>query len=192
PNLYWRSADGSGPEERLTTSDHLQGPQSFSPDGKLLAFFDMDPSTGYDLWILPLEGDRKPFVFLKTPFNEHQASVSPDGKWIAYTSNESGRDEVYVASYPGPGGRVQISTDGGVNPVWSPGGHELFYRKGEKMLAVLIETKPELVVGRPSVLFEGKFEEGYDVARARQRVVMVGPSGGEGGPTATRVVAARV
>src|SRR5262249_28098351 len=106
----------------------------------------------------------------------------PDGKWIAYTSNESGRDEVYVASYPGPGGRVQISTDGGVNPVWSPTGRELFYRKGEKMLAVLIETKPALVVGRPSVLFEGKFEPGYDVAPDGQRFVMVRESEAQAAP----------
>src|SRR5262245_6337564 len=188
PNLFWRSADGSGPEERLTTSDHLQGPQSFSPDGKLLAFLDLGPSTGLDLWILPLEGDRKPFVFLKTPFNEHQASFSPDGKWIAYTSNESGRDEVYVASYPGPGGRVQISTDGGVNPVWSPTGRELFYRKGEKMHAVPIEAKPALVVGRPSVLFEGKFEPGYDVAPDGQRFVMVRQSDEQAAPQQIQVL----
>ena len=173
PNVYWRAADGSGPEERLTTSDHPQYPASFSPDGKALAFVDIDPSTGNDLFILPLEGDRKPAAFLKTPFREHQPGFSPDGKAIAYASDESGREEVYVASFPGPGGRIQISTDGGSEPIWSPAGRELFYRKGDKMLAVPIASTPTLSAGKPSVLFEGKFAEGFDVAPDGQRFVLI-------------------
>src|SRR5262249_2317538 len=139
---------------------------------KALLFGDFETSTGQDLWILPLEGDRKPAVFLKTPFGEHQAVFSPDGKAIAYASDESGREEVYVASYPGPGGRIQISTDGGAEPAWSPTGRELFYRKGDKMLAVPFSTTPALSAGKSTVLFEGKFEEGYDVAPDGQRFVM--------------------
>jgi serine/threonine-protein kinase len=172
-NLFWRNADGTGPEERLTTSDHPQFPQSFSPDGKTLAFMDVDPSTGMDMWVLPLEGDRKPRPILHSPFNEHWTHFSPDGRWIAYVSDESGREEVYVASYPGLGGRVQISSDGGEDPVWASTGRELVYRLGNRMMSVAVETAPSLVVGRPALLFDAKFERGYDAAPDGKRFVMV-------------------
>jgi eukaryotic-like serine/threonine-protein kinase len=173
PNIFWRSADASGVEERLTTSDHPQFPQSFSPDGKLLLFLDVDPSTGLDEWILPVEGDRKPRPFLRTPFRERQASFSRDGGWVVYVSDESGREEVYVAPYPGPGGKVQVSPNGGTEPTWSPTGRELFYRNGDKLVSVAIQTTPSLSVGRPVVLFEAKYEEGYDVAPDGQRFLMI-------------------
>ncbi len=173
PNIFWKNADESGPEERLTTSEHTQYPQSFSPDGKVLLFLDVDPSTGDDLWILPLEGDRKPHPFLRTPFKEHWASFSPDGGWIAYASDESGREEVYVTPYPGPGGRVRISPDGGSQSVWSPTGKELFYRQGDRMMAVAIQTKPSLTAGKPALLFQEKYDEGYDVSSDGQRFIMI-------------------
>jgi eukaryotic-like serine/threonine-protein kinase len=187
-NVFWRAADGSGAEERLTTSDHPQRPQSFSADGKFLAFVDVDPSTGDDLWLLPLDGDRKPVVFLKTPFNEGQAQFSPDGKWIAYTSNESGRNEVYVTPFPRPGGKLQISIDGGSQPTWSPAGRELFYRKEDKLLAVLVETKVGLTAGKPSVLFEGKFVGGYDPTPDGQRFVMMRSNEAQSAPKQINVL----
>src|SRR5262249_31256383 len=173
PNLFWRSADGSGPEERLSTSDHAQYPCSFSPDGKALLFLDEDPSTGEDLWILPLEGERTPRPFLRTPFREDQARFSPDGRWIAYTSDESGREDVYVVPYSGGSGSVQISPDGGSEPVWSPGGGQLFYRHGDKMMAVSIQTNLNLTVGKPVLLFEAKYDEEFDVSHDGQRFLMI-------------------
>ena len=118
-NLFWQLADGSGGLERLTTSEYTQIPMSWSPDGQLLAFVEINPTTGYDIWVLRLS-DRKAQPFLRTPFNEAAPRFSPDGRWLAYISDESGRFEIYVQPYPGPGGKWQISTEGGTEPVWNP------------------------------------------------------------------------
>jgi serine/threonine-protein kinase len=166
-NLYWRPADGSEDEERLTTSENLHTVGSFTPDGKWLAFSETDPATSPDIWLLPLSGDRKPQVFLKTPSAEQNPRFSPDGRWLAYVSNESGRDEVYVRRFPDPGAKWQISTDGGNAPVWSRDGEELFYRSADKTMVVDVRTRPAF--GSPRVLFEGRFPtsttsvSGYDV-----------------------------
>jgi len=164
PNLFWRYADVSGPEERLATADHPQFPSCFTPDGRALVFVDVDRKTREDIWVLPLDGSRKPVAFLRTPFREGRAALSPDGRWIAYASDESGRGEIYVQPYPGPGGRIQISPDGGDFPLWSPGGRELYYRNQEKFLAASIQTEPSFSASKPTVLFEGKYGEGWDVA----------------------------
>src|SRR4029078_8102728 len=102
-NLYWKPVDGSGNEEGLTTSDNIQTVASFSPDGKWLAFWETDPATAADIWLLPLSGDRKPQVFLKTRFAEYNPHCSPDGQWLPYVSNESGRNEIYVRRFPDSG-----------------------------------------------------------------------------------------
>ena len=96
---------------------------SWSPDGQLLAFVEINPTTGYDIWVLRL-GDRKAQPFLRTPFNEGAPRFSPDGRWLAYVSDESGRYEIYVQPYPGPGGKWQISTEGGTEPLWNRNGRE--------------------------------------------------------------------
>src|SRR3989304_5530797 len=118
--------------------DHIQAPNSFSPDGQLLAFIEQNPETGREVWVLNL-ADRKANPFLKTSYEETAPKFSPDGKWLAYTSEESGRREIYVQPYPGPGGKWQISTDGGQEPVWNPKGGELFYRSGGQLMAVEID-----------------------------------------------------
>jgi serine/threonine protein kinase len=111
---------------------------------------------------------------LQTPASEGNASFSRDGRWIAYQSDQSGRDEVYVTAYPGAKGRWQISTDGGENPVWARDGHELFYySSAEKLMAVAIETRPEFHAGLPRPLFEMKNIEAYDVAPDGQRFAVV-------------------
>ena len=156
-NLYWRLADGSGSEERLTTSENTQWPFSWSPDGKLLAFIESAPATGYDIWILPLEGDRKPLPFLRTPFREYEPMFSPDGHWLAYQSNESGGTEVYVQPYPGPGRKWQVSTDGGSTPQWNPNGRELFYSNGDKRMVVDVTTSANFSASRPRVLYQGPY-----------------------------------
>lgn len=114
-------------------------------------------------------------IILTTPALEDDARLSSDGRWMAYHSNESGRFEVYVAPYPGPGGRSQVSTSGGSNPVWSPEGRELFFQSGNKLMAAAIATTPELRAGVPRVLFEGPFE-GFDVAPDGQRFLLVRPA----------------
>ena len=109
-NLFWQLADGSAGPERLTTSEYAHAPGSFSPDGQLLAFAELNPTTGYDIWVLRLS-DRKAEPFLRTQFNEGAPAFSPNGHWLAYVSDESGRYEVYVQPYPGPGGTYQVSTE---------------------------------------------------------------------------------
>ena len=127
-NLFWRPSDGSGTAERLAASESQQAPGAWTPDSKTLLFMQGDPVTRrYDIWTLSLEGDRRPHPFLQTPFNEQYPDLSPDGRWLAYVSNQSGRVEVYVQPYPGPGARQQISVDGGTAPAWSRDGRELFY-----------------------------------------------------------------
>ena len=141
-NLYWQRADGTGDAQRLTESKNAQFPASWHPSGKFLAFMENAPQTRADLMILPLEGDEasgwkpgKPTVFLNSPFFEQEPMFSPDGRWIAYFSNETGRNEVYVRPFPGPGGKWQISTDGGTYPSWSRARHELFYNTLDQRIA---------------------------------------------------------
>jgi serine/threonine-protein kinase len=99
-------------------------------------------------------------MLLETPFDEHTGMLSPDDRWLAYVSNESGREEIYVRPFPGPGGKLQISTEGGTEPMWSRDGSELFYRNGNKMMAVAISTEPELAPGQPTLLFQREYETG--------------------------------
>jgi Tol biopolymer transport system component len=180
-DLYWRVADGSTPEEVLLTSDYDKSPNSISPDGKVLAYIENNADTGSDIWLLPLEGESEPKLFLSTPFNERSATFSPNGRWLAYRSDESGQDEVYVRPYPGPEGKWSVSTDGGTEPVWSPDGRELFYRNGNRMMVVSVETEPLFTAGRPRLLFEGRFRSSmgyqasanYDVFPDGQSFVMV-------------------
>ncbi|MFN2386808.1 MAG: protein kinase, partial [Thermoanaerobaculia bacterium] len=177
--VYWKAADGSGTEERLFTSDSHPHVNSWSPDGQTLVFTDFHGVTRGDIWVFPLEGKRTPRPFLETPFNERAARFSPDGRWLAYISNESGRDEVYVQPFPGAGGKWQISTSGGTEPVWSRDGREIFYRSGEKMMAVTVVIGETFSAENPRLLFEGRFvptrrgDAAYDVSPDGQRFLMV-------------------
>ncbi|OFW31382.1 MAG: hypothetical protein A3J28_04145 [Acidobacteria bacterium RIFCSPLOWO2_12_FULL_60_22] len=195
-NLFWQASDGSGGAERLTTNDYLNSPTSFSPDGQLLAFQDNPPDTGRDIWVLNLK-TRKSEPFLRTPYEDTAPQFSPDGKWLAYSSDESGRREIYVQPYPGPGGKWQISTDGGQEPVWNPRGGELFYRSGSKIMAVdvraaTVSERPPggasaspaptgFSAGKPRMLFEGPYLPTsasfpfYDVSPDGQRFLMLKP-----------------
>ena len=153
-NLYWKLADGSGDAQRLTESDRQQWAHSFSPNGKFLAL-DEFVSGNADIGILSMEGDGMPQPLVNTPFSERSAKFSPDGGWIAYESDESGQREVYLRPFPGPGGRRQISTDGGIHPHWSRDGRELFYRTGNSVMVVSVSTDGgSLQAGNPQQLFE--------------------------------------
>jgi serine/threonine-protein kinase len=184
-DLYWRPADGSGSEEQLTEIGYNGMPSSWSPDGKELAFTEISPTTGFDLWILPLAGDRKPRPFLTTPFNESWAQFSPDGHWLAYESDESGGGQIYVQAYPGPGGKWQLSTDGGRSPAWNPNGRELFYRDGDKTMVVAIRTSPSFGAGKPRLLYEGP---AGDPARDGQRFLGIQAVEPEQPPTQINVM----
>jgi eukaryotic-like serine/threonine-protein kinase len=192
-NLFWQPADGSGPAERLSTSKWRQAASSVSADGQLLAFTETNPTTGSDIWVLRLS-DRSMQPFLRTPASEGGAQFSPDGHWIAYSSNESGRNEVYVQPYPGPGGKWQISADGGAEPLWNPNGRELFYRNGRKMMAVDVVTQPTFTPANPKVLFEGSYRPTnvalpyYAVTRDAQRFLMVKANEAEQPSTQINVV----
>ncbi|MDA2924547.1 hypothetical protein MYX65_07805 [Acidobacteria bacterium AH-259-L09] len=123
---------------------------------------------------MPVAGKGKPEPFLATQFDEVQPMFSPDGRWIAFSSDRSGQVEVYVKPSLGEGRIVQISTDGGHKSVWARSGQELFYRNGDKMIVVSIRTKPALKVGTPRLLFEdGSFDSEYDVSLDGQRFVMI-------------------
>ncbi len=165
--LYWKAVDGSSPEEAFLVSGNDKYPASVSPDGKMLLMSVSDPKTGSDLWLLPLEGKREPKPLLATPFQEPTGAFSPDGRWIAFQTNESGKAEIYVQDYPGGSNRVQISTEGGTEPVWSRNGKELFYRAGKKLMVVSMGTGA--APGKPRILFEADFKTGdripaYDVS----------------------------
>jgi Tol biopolymer transport system component len=181
-NIFWKPADGTGNEDLLLDSMDSDLPTSVSPDGRWLLFTRQAMQTGNDLWLLPLQGDRTPRAFVVTPFAEAVARFSPDGRWVAYQSNETGRFEVYVVPFPGPGGKWQVSTEGGERPVWARNGRELFYRDGERVMVVAVEDGPTFVAGQPRALFQGPFEtvpQGglggitYDVAPDGKRFLMI-------------------
>ena len=177
-NLFRQPADGSGTAERLTTRPYINVAGSWSPDGQTIAFMEVNPLTGSDIWTVGV-GDRKARPFLKTQYDETSPDFSPDGHWLAYVSNESGQWEVYVQPYPGPGGKWQISTEGGTEPVWNPAGRELFYRAGNRMMAVAVTLQPGFSAAKPQVLFEGPWLPtpltlpNYDVSPDGRRFLML-------------------
>jgi len=180
-NIFWKLADGSESDEALMTSDHAVVPLSWSPDGKMLAYVDVDPVTLQDIRLLPLAGGGAESTrpFLRTPFAEGATQFSPDGRWLAYVSNESGRNEVYVRPYPGPGEKFQVSTGGGNEPTWPRAGHELFYRNEDRMMVVDVTIGPRFAPGVPRQLFDRPYARSvslwpnYDVTPDGTRFVMI-------------------
>ena len=159
PHIYAKSADGSGPERVvLETNDAVEIPGSFSPDGRYLAYERHLPKSepSYHLWVLPLFGDSKPFPIVQTAFEEREPAVSPDGKWMAYQNNESGRREVYITAFPGGGAKWQVSTNGGTAPKWRRDGKELFFLDAaDNIVAVDVNASGNAVrLGAPHALFQ--------------------------------------
>jgi serine/threonine-protein kinase len=176
-NLYWMPSEG-GPKERLTSSDHGQIAGSWSPDGGVLAFVERHPTRSRDIWLLPVGGDRKPAIFLASRFDESAPRFSPDGRFLAYVSNESGENEVYVAPLGAATRRRRVSAAGGTEPVWAPNGHELFYRAGDRLMAVRFGAEPH-GSGPEAVLDMAPFDKGtldaanYDVTPDGTRFIVV-------------------
>ena len=187
--LSWRAADGTNSPEPLRVYDKpgaWANPASWSPDGEILVL-ELDGFAGSDLGILRRK-DKKIEPLLTGPFNERSPMISPDGRWLAYVSNESGRDEVYVRPFPGPGARWTISSSGGSVPRWSSHSRELFYREGPKLMAVAVQMSPVFSASRPTVLFENAgLLSDFDVTADGQRFVMIETSA-EPAPTQIEVV----
>jgi Tol biopolymer transport system component len=171
-DIYVKAADGSGEEKEVLKFDKSQYGALFltvSPDGKSLAFEIIDRLTGGDIYTLALGGDSKPQPFLHSVANESAPTFSPDGKWLAYESTRSGRNEVYISSFPAGGAQYQVSTSGGERPVWRHDGKEIYYREGLRIMAVEVNMKASPVeFSSPAALFElasgnlnGRY---YDVA----------------------------
>jgi hypothetical protein len=166
-------ADGSGEAERLTKSEYDQSANSWSPDGKSLIFVQHHPTSNADLWILP-QDRQKPYPLSNGRFSEQGGAFSPDGRWIAYVTNESGRGEVYIRPFPGSGGVRQVSSDGGGYPIWARSG-ELFYLSAGGLMSVDITTTPTLKIGTPRMLFKAGLSRfaGGDVTPDGQRFLVV-------------------
>jgi Tol biopolymer transport system component len=197
-DLYTKSVTGAGTEELLFAGGHDTRPEDVSPDGRFLLYADLDPKTGYKVLALPMsgpnasptrrtpqtDGDRKPFPVLHTNFSEDNAQFSPNGKWIAYESNESGRSEIYVQPFPGPGDRTRVSTNGGAQVRWRRDGKELFYiALDDRLMAVpvqLASSAPTFEAGSPVPLFATRVggalsypnEQQYDVSPDGLRFLM--------------------
>jgi eukaryotic-like serine/threonine-protein kinase len=155
-DIYVREASGAGDAQILLKSDVDKWADDWSPDGRYIVFENSDPKNKFDLWVLPMFGDRKPFPILQTEFNESHSQVSPDGRWIAYTSDETGRAEVFVRSFPKTTeGKWQISVQGGDTPQWRPDGKELFYFSADKnLMSVEINSSSSFEASAPAALFE--------------------------------------
>lgn len=154
PNLFLKSLAGNAPEERLLESRFQCDASSWSPDGRLLVFTMIDPQTRRDIWLLPMSGERQPQPLLQTKFNEQAAKISPDGNWLAYQSDESGGNEVYVTQFPQLARSWQVSRSGGATPNWRGDGRELFFVSNGKLMAVSVSGGAEFQAGTPQPLFE--------------------------------------
>ena len=154
-NMYEKPSNGSGNEEQLLISNDAEFCNDWSTDGQFIAFHKLTPQTRSDIWIVPMSGDRKPFAYLETPFGEREARFSPNGRWIAYVSDETGPREVYVQSFPIGRGKWQISRGGGGPPKWRGDGKEIFFVSGDKLMSVEVKTDGDTFeMGTPQSLFE--------------------------------------
>jgi len=192
-NLFFQAADGSGQAEQLFPSEVEQWVGSWSRDGRMLTFVQVSPTDSGDIWVLPLQGERKPQPFLRAPFTQYGALISPDGRWLAYLSDESGRFEVYVTSFPSGQGKWQISTEGGTQVIWAPTGRELFWRNGDKVMAAGVEANTTFAAAKPMLLFSAAYMRhwqglpDWDITPDGQRFVMIKNSEAES-PTQVNVV----
>ena len=175
-NLFVSSLDGTGQPAQLTSNEIATIPTSWAPDGKLIFFHD-----GNNLGVLRVDEPDSDEMIIETPFVEMEASLSSNGRWLAYVSNETGRNEVYVTTYPSLDRRWPVSVNGGTEPLWVSSGQELFYRSGDKMMVVDVGSGPEFSASKPIVLFKGPYAVdpvgkdavNYDVTADGKEFVMI-------------------
>jgi Tol biopolymer transport system component len=202
--VLWKSLDG-GPEETLLASDNPVYAWFFSHDGRALLYEEFSGGTGENVGILPLDDREHPHLLFPKQYNVEWAILSPDGQWIAFNGDETGRPEVYVAPFPSLAPRQRISSEGGMHPLWAPDGRELYYRttanlkdlehralaQRTRVMAVPIETKPAFKAGQPRLLFEGSyFESGHDIAVTPdgRGFILIRESEAQSGPNELQVV----
>jgi hypothetical protein len=184
----WRvPADRSQKPQQVPAVGGSQNAESWSPDGRTIAYTAAGLGVVPNIMVTQPDGGRPPESFSKEKAPEGSPKFSPDGRWLAYCSNESGKPQVYVQAFPGPGAKIQISNDGGTDPVWKPSGGELYYRNSDSMMAVAVSTAPTFKAGRPHVLWKGRYSHGmssscgppgatssnYDVTADGKRFLMV-------------------
>jgi serine/threonine-protein kinase len=182
--VLWQPVNGTGPSQRLTKKGTGNlGPESWSPDGEVLAVSGVVPqrdTADMDLWLLRMDGKQQLQPFLTGPGRQAAPAFSPDGRWLAYVTDESGREEVYVRAFPGSGGQWQVSTDGGREPIWARSGRELFYRIGDRLMAVPVSLHPSFSTAKARVLFEWPsgsevdlWRPNYDVMPGGEQFIML-------------------
>ncbi len=180
-DIYVKDASGAGSPEALFESEADKTPLDWSRDGRYILFVLLDPKgqTKYDIWALPLFGDRKPFPYLQTQFNEVSAGFSPDGHWVAFESDESGNFEVYLSPFPAGGAKWQVSQGGGVQPVWKSDGSELYFLAGSKLIEASVKTSGSAVqIGTPQEVFQqpmvrsDAYGRSYSVAKDGKRFLV--------------------
>jgi Tol biopolymer transport system component len=183
-DIYWKASSGAGNEEAIAKSGTVKRPTDWSHDGRFILYDNEESASRSDLWVLPITGDKKPIPFLRTPFAEQQGRMSPDGKWIAYISDESGREEVYVQTFPASGGKWQVSTSGGVTPRWRRDGRELFYLAPDrKIMSVEVRAGAAFEFSAAKPLFDAPIDivasasaNRYDVSADGQRFLIGAPA----------------
>jgi eukaryotic-like serine/threonine-protein kinase len=183
-DLYSKPANGQGDDTLLLEDDALKNPTDWSRDGRFVAYMGVDNTSGQDVWALPMSGDRKPIAVATSQFDEGAGAFSPDGRFIAFRSDESGRNEIYVQSFPNPTGKWQISTTGGVDPSWRGDGKEIFYRAADqRFMAVEVRLSDTIAAGVPKSLFParvniiGNVRNRYTPSGDGQRFLFVAPLG---------------
>jgi Tol biopolymer transport system component len=188
-DLYGKLASGVGEEEELLVKSlHAKWPTSWSADGRFLVYIEEDPKTGKDIWVLPLEGDRKPYSFLRSEFSEDGGALSPipDSQghlWMAYQSDETGRAEIYLRAFlPGKmdapaGAKVRVSAGGGTYPRWRKDGRELFYNADNKLMAVDVKLGAMPEIGTPQALFDRHGPSNWVPFADGRRFLLVEPTG---------------
>jgi Tol biopolymer transport system component len=168
PMGKWRlsqvPADRSGRPEQVPADGYTQNAESYSPDGLSLAYTASGPGLAGRIVVVPLHGDKKARPLDESKYAEGSPKFSPDGHWMAYCSLESGKAQVYVQAFPGPGAKTQVSNDGGTDPVWKRSGDELFYRHDDSMMAVPVSTGSTFTAGRPQELWKGRYSHGMSAS----------------------------
>jgi serine/threonine-protein kinase len=180
--MWWKASDATDEAERLLEGNDVRFPGSVTPDGRTLLYREIAANSGFDIYALSLDGDQQPDSILVTQFDEGSPMISPDGTWLAYMSNESGRNEVYLRRYPDGGARWRISHEGGTEPMWHPEGRELFYRDGPTLWSARLQLGETAVVTRRDSLFDGAFYTNirwpeYDVTPDGDHFVMIKRTG---------------
>jgi dipeptidyl aminopeptidase/acylaminoacyl peptidase len=183
-SLSSKAANGTGPVESLHTSKNFLAASTWSADGRYLIFMETGDLENADIWALSLDGEPTARPLMAESYNEYDPAISPNGRWIAYSSNESGRIEVYVRPFPNvDDGKWLVSTRGGEYPIWAPHGRELYYdARPDQMMVVAIETEPAFAAGNPEVLFRSEYVlashsgpdiSPYDISPDGKRFLMI-------------------